>query len=81
MKPWIKLKNTNKKDFYSVTYDLFCKKSFNLGTNYFVRLISKFFDIPIIKLENSISKKLKSKKRVENLKKLILTNSLTIEKF
>ena len=81
MKPWIRLKNTNKRDFYSVTYDLFCKKSFNLGTNYFIRLISKFFDIPIIKLENSISKKLKSKKRVENLKKLILTNSLTIEKF
>tara|TARA_A100001015_G_scaffold318262_1_gene437617 strand:- start:2127 stop:3500 length:1374 start_codon:yes stop_codon:yes gene_type:complete len=81
MKPWIKLKNTNKRDFYSVSYDLFCKKSFNLGTNYFIRLISNFFDIPIINLENSISKKLKSKKRVENLKKLILTNSLTIEKF
>ena len=64
-KSWIQLRKPNMRDFYSVTYDLFCKKSFTLGPNYFINLISKYFNIPIIKLENLISKKLANEKKVK----------------
>ena len=80
IKSWDQLSKPNMRDFYSVTYDLFCKKSFNLGQYYFVNLISKYLNIPVYKLENLINKKLKNKKKIDNLRKLILNNSLTIEK-
>lgn len=80
-KPWIQLRKPNMRDFHSVTYDLFCKKSFNLGPNYFINLISKYFNIPVVNLENSISKKLSNNKKIKDLRRLILNKSLTIEKF
>lgn len=80
VKPCAQLSKPNMKDFYSVTYDLFCKKSFNLGTDYFVNLISNYFDIPVDGLENLINKKLKNKKDIVKLRKLILKKSLTMEK-
>lgn len=81
LKSWNELRNRNIKDFYAVAYDLYCRKSFNLGPNYFINLISKHYNTPVNKLENLTDTKINNKKKLKEVQKLILQKSIFKEKY
>lgn len=80
-KSWSELFYSKKNDLLSVSYDLFCRKSFSLGRDYFIKLISKNYNIPIDQVEFKIKYKLKNKKKLKKIQNQILKNSISIEIF